>query len=179
MPLFPDLHVLRLGSGSGGWNDVYQPKFLNGLFVMNHLRAFSLTYDCNDDIIDMLVRSCAGTLRVLDVEHSAQLTDAAADDIAKLTNLAQLHAFHTGLTPWGHSKILRGLKRLRVLVRGDFLCEALEVICQECSDAGQELPTLELEEFWSSEQYFFHDSEQLQMVNRVSLCPGCHRIKDK
>ena len=73
LPLFPTLKVLKLGSGSGGWNDVFRPKFLNGIFVMDRLAVFSLTYDCDDDIIKMLRKNCARTLRVLDIEHSAQV----------------------------------------------------------------------------------------------------------
>lgn len=51
LPLFPDLHVLKLGSGSGGWSEVLRPKFMNGVFVMEHLTVFSLTYDCDDEML--------------------------------------------------------------------------------------------------------------------------------
>ena len=71
------------------------------------------------------------------------------------------------MTPWGHAKILSKLKRLQILVRGDFLCEALEVLEQECREWEREKPQLALEEFWASEQYFFHDAEQLILVNEV------------
>ncbi len=96
------------------------------------------------------------------------MTDLGAEEICGFRQLAQLHAFHTGMTPWGQARVLRRLRRtLRVLVRGDFLCEALEALKQDCEEEGTEPPELPLEEFWSSEQYFFHDQEQLKMVNEV------------
>ncbi len=48
---FPSLRVLRLGSGSGGTSDVLRPKFLSGVHVMDHLVVFSLTYDCDDEML--------------------------------------------------------------------------------------------------------------------------------
>ncbi len=121
----------------------------------------------------VLRRNCSGTLRVLDVEHSSLVTDAGAEEICGLRRLSHLHAFHTGLTPWGQAAVLRRLRAtLRVLVRGDFLCEALEALAAECRERdgdgeGAELPELLLEEFWSSEQYYFHDAEQMELVSKV------------
>ena len=71
--------------------------------------------------------------------------------------------------PYNPFRILRSLRStLRVLVRGDFLCEALEVLAGESHDRGEaEPPKLLLEEFWSSEEYFFHDTEQLNLVSQV------------
>jgi len=62
-----------LGSGSGGWSDVLIPKVINGLSVIDKLTVFSFTYDCNNDVIEMLLRNCGQTLAVLDVAHSSQV----------------------------------------------------------------------------------------------------------
>ena len=83
LPRFPQLQILKviyfvliykfskkslpfqLGSGSGGVSEVFLPKFLNGLAVMERLVVFSLTYDCNDEILRVLQRNCGGTLKVM------------------------------------------------------------------------------------------------------------------
>ena len=71
----------------------------------------------------------------------------------------------------GHHTILIKLKRLKVLVRGGFLCEALEHISQH---AAQPWPRLEIEEFWSSEEYFFHDAQQMGLVQQ--MCPQMRKM---
>ncbi len=73
LPLFPDLRVLILGSGSGGTSDVLLDKFRHGVFVMERLVVFSLTYDCDDEILKLLRKNCANSLKVLNVEHSSRV----------------------------------------------------------------------------------------------------------
>lgn len=63
LPCFQQLRVLKLGSGSGGVSDVYHRKFQSGLSTMNHLVHFSLTYDCTDEIVEVLRRNCSKTLK--------------------------------------------------------------------------------------------------------------------
>ena len=75
------------------------------------------------------------------------------------------------MTPAGHHTILVKLKRLKVLVRGGFLCEALEHISQH---DVQPWPSLEIEEFWSSEEYFFHDEQQMGLVQQ--MCPRMRKM---
>jgi hypothetical protein len=58
-----------------------------------------------------------------------------------------------------------------LLVRGDFLCEALEVL--EEKNEGK-IPSLSIEEFWSSEDYYFHDVPQMSLVSRA--CPQVRKI---
>lgn len=70
--------------------------------------------------------------------------------------------------------LLKKLKQLLVLVRGDFLCDALEVLSHECHDLHEDYPKLRLREFWSSEQYFFHDSEQMNLV--LHMCPEIRKM---
>ena len=74
------------------------------------------------------------------------------------------------MTEVGHAKLLLKLKKLKVLVRGGFLCEALE----ELSQSVKPPPQLEIEEFWSSEDYFFHDDGQMALVQQ--LCPKMRKI---
>ena len=61
---------------------------------------------------------------------------------------------------------LKGLKSLRLLVRGDFLCEALEVLKDE---TGDQIPPLAIEEFWASEDYYFHDAQQVSSFGQMSI----------
>ena len=167
---FKGLRCLNLGSGTGGWSNMYIEQFSNGIRTMRCLVKFSLCYDCTNSILKILSRNCSSTLRILDVEMSKQVTDLSAEFIAKCGNLHTLHIFHTSITEQGHCLILTRLKKLRVLVRGDFLCEALEYI----SDQIKETPTLKLEEFWSSEDYFFHDEHQMDLVQR--MCPNIRKM---
>ena len=131
---------------------------------------FSLCYDCTNTIVKILIRNCKETLRILDVEMSKQVTDEAADHIAQASNIHTLQIFHTDITEKGHCKILTKLKKLKVLVRGGFLCEALEYIEQTIKKP----PLLEIEEFWSSEEYYFHDEKQMNLVSK--LCPKMRKM---
>ena len=59
-----------------------------------------------------------------------------------------------------------------MLVRGGFLCEALEAISLAVPRSAW--PRLQLEEFWSSEDYFFHDAAQMALVRE--MCPRMRKI---
>ena len=171
LPHFRGLRSLVLGSGSGGWSNCYTEKFTSGLASMKHLVRFSLCYDCTDAMVRMLATNCSASLRLLDVEMSKQVTDKSVSSMCKLKLLHTLHIHHTGLTSEGHAKILLGLPQLQLLVRGGFLCEALQVI----ADSGQKLPELKLVEFWSSEEYFFHSDYQMGLLSKV--CPNLKKIQ--
>ena len=150
---------------------------------------------------------------------SAQVTDASVPAISSCKLLHSLHIHHAGLTSEGHATLLLSLPHLQLLVRGGFLCEAMEVvkvipsltfsfdtpyICSSfdtpyiCSsfclpllhlvlplaphirhpslilllqrrlekekEGVLSLPQLELVEFWSSEEYFFHSDQQMELV---------------
>ena len=167
---FVGLKTLILGSGTGGWSNMYVEKFASGVKTMKHLVKFSLCYDCTDLIVKILIRNCKKTLRILDVEMSKQVTDEAADWIAQAENIHTLQIYHSGITELGHAKLLLKLRRLKVLVRGGFLCEALE----ELSQSVKLPPKLEIEEFWSSEDYFFHDEAQMALVHQ--MCPKMRKM---
>ena len=88
--------------------------------------------------------------------------------------------------------ILEGLPLLEELPRGDFLCDALEWLDEtdpeRCSrflelvkryliiNYNHLSPRLRLGicEFWASEDYFFHHSEQLQLVS--TICPNIRKM---
>ena len=168
--IFRGLRSLVLGSGTGGWSNMYIEKFSAGVMNMKNLVRFSLCYDCTDHIIKLLTRNCKHSLRIVDVEMSMQVTDASAECLSSCKHIHTLHIFHTGITMVGHGVILTKLKDLKLLVRGGFLCEALEYI----EENMKHLPTLELEEFWSSEEYFFHDDRQMALVAR--MCPKMRKM---
>ena len=81
-----------------------------------------------------------------------------------------LYFFISGLTTFGKADIIAKAKQLQILVRGDYLCDALDLL-----DAENRLPEdLMLREFWSSEQYFFHDTNQMQLV--AKCCPRIYKM---
>lgn len=88
---FPQLKTLLLGSGSGGWSQVFQPKFIQALSFMDRLVHFSLNYDANDDMLGVLQRTCGGTLRILDLEHSFQVCKTVCGDL----NIIEGRSFST------------------------------------------------------------------------------------
>ena len=59
------------------------------------------------------------------------------------------------------------LKDLIHLRRGDFLCEVLEYLDIHISNSNN--VKLKLQEFWPSEDYFFHTDHQLSLVKKY--CP--------
>jgi hypothetical protein len=51
----------------------------------------------------------------------------------------------------------------------------LDLIDRDCKSQDSQLPTdLQLEEFWSSEEYFFHDDQQMSLV--AKMCPRMRKI---
>ena len=75
-----------------------------------------------------------------------------------------------GLTTFGKANIVAKSKNLHVLVRGDFLCDVLDYL-----EAEERLPhDLMLREFWSSEEYFFHDTDQMKLVSKA--CPKIYKM---
>lgn len=87
--------------------------------------------------------------------------------LIKCSNIDTLHIHHTGMSIQGQASLLISLPQLQVLVRGGFLCEALEQL-EDQEDIV--LPRLQLTEFWSSEEYFFHDTRQMDLVHKCCPC---------
>ena len=81
-----------------------------------------------------------------------------------------MFALILGLTTFGKANIVAKSKNLHVLVRGDFLCDVLDYL-----EAEERLPhDLMLREFWSSEEYFFHDTDQMTLVSKA--CPNIYKM---
>jgi len=51
----------------------------------------------------------------------------------------------------------------------------LEQLQLNCQENGQDLPELLLEEFWPSEEYYFHDEGQMTLASR--LCPKVKNVQ--
>ena len=70
--------------------------------------------------------------------------------------------------PWLEiARVLTGLKELRHLQRGDFLAEVVEHI--NLNFDSLKVSKLNIEEFWASEDYYFHTREQMLAV--AKWCP--------
>ena len=76
----------------------------------------------------------------------------------------------SGLTTAEQCQILVRLKELVHLRRGDFLCDVLEYIDSKPNLCNVRL---KIEEFWPSEDYHFHNPDQMTLVK--TYCPS---IKD-
>lgn len=167
---FSGLRILRLGSGSGGWvTDAYAECYLTGIPQMKHLVHFSLSYDCTLNVLQVLSETCGRTLRLLDIERSKQIQDDAVEYILKCSNLEEINIFQTGLTTQGQANILLGLERLCHLDRGDFLCDVLDHLHSQGMSAR-----FKIQEFWASEEYYFHSEEQMELTN--FYCPEIRKI---
>jgi len=172
--LGPKLTRLNLGSGSGGsCSTAFESTFLKGIPVLKGLQEFTLRYDCSRKILETLSSTCSSTLRLLDVERSRQVTDDCVDYILTFSKLVSLAIFNTGLTEKGQVELLEGLPLLTELPRGDFLCDALEWLDETDPERCSRL-RLGISEFWASEDYFFHHSEQLHLVSTV--CPNIRKM---
>ena len=113
---------------------------------MTNLCHFSLTYDSTDEIIRVLAKNCSHCLQILDIEYSTLVTDESINDFLACKRLVKLHMFHTGLSLAGKARLILNLKNLRILVRGDFLCDVLDYIDDNLD--VDKVGKLNLEEFW-------------------------------
>ena len=86
----------------------------------------------------MLSRRCSKTLKYLDIESSRAIRDdgegqelssiSCLASLTKLTAVEEMNLFDTKLGHETLAKILLALPNLTNLIRGDFLCDALEWI---------------------------------------------------
>ena len=172
VPQMSHIVILNLGSGSGGTvTDAFEDKFIVGISSLHQLQQLTLRYDCTDRILEATAKCCKKTLVLLDVERSLKVTDIGAEHILHCTQLRSLDIFHTSISIEGKAKILFGLPLLEDIPRGDFLCEALEHVEEE---NPEKLSTLNISGFWASEEYFFHSTDQLELVSK--LCPSIQRM---
>ena len=115
--------------------------------------------------------ACGSKLRILDVENSNFLQDEAVALIVSCDKITTLNMSGTNISDEGKARIIMGLKRLRHLVRADYLSDALGWIdyLEEMDD-----PVFDIREFIPSTSYFFHESWQLEMVSR--MCPRIEKM---
>ena len=162
----PGLTVLMLGNASHGYTpDLFRNNFLSAAEKMRRIVHFSLHFDCFDQLVEVLADNCGKSVRILDIEHSAMVTDASIPAILSLKNILQLNIFACGHTTEGQARLILGLPHLLHLQRGDFLCDALAWLPW----LTQENIQLGIREFFSSESYHFHTVEQMMLVAEV--CP--------
>ena len=165
---FCELRKINFGSSSGGRKgQMLNTCVLEGLEKMKYLVHFSLKYNCRNDILETLSKSCCNTLKILDVEHSNQVTDESVSIILRFTKITELGISRTNLTSEGQAKLITKLKDLQVLPRGEFLCDALEWIDWE--EEKSKKRKFKIKNFWASEVYYFHSTEQMEHV--ADLCP--------
>ena len=66
--------------------------------------------------------------------------------------------------------MLVGLPYLKHLDRGDFLADAIEHLDEMgACNIIEKTPSFKVQEFWASEEYFFHSEEQMALVSKY--CP--------
>ena len=70
--------------------------------------------------------ACRKRLLLLDIERSAKVDDGGLDFLLRFEQLRSLGIFHTSLSVESKAEILKRLRELELLPRGDFLCEALD-----------------------------------------------------
>ena len=172
----PSLQSVNLADASHGYisntMESYQKQFLTGIGEMRRLVSFSLHFDCYDELIYCLSENCHGTIRILDIESSKQVTDSCIEGIISFKKLSELNIFECGFSGEGQAKILTGITSLSSLKRGDFLCEALDWADWLKPDEVQKLA---IQEFFYSESYHFHTVEQMKLV--AKYCPNIYRIR--
>ena len=92
--------------------------------------------------MDVLSRRCCKTLKFLDIESSKAVRDnvikegdnkdsnsiCCVTSLTRLKNLQEMNLFDTKLSDESLATILLELPNLEHLIRGDFLCDALEWI---------------------------------------------------
>jgi len=168
---FPELKKLVFGSSTGDMTihitkggSLYT-SLCSALAHMDHLVHFSLQYNSTQDILLGLLNA-RSTLKILDIEHSVMVSDACVPLLLQFTHLTQLSIAKTKLTSEGQAQLIYNLKHLLLLPRGDFLCDALEWIDYE---NGIKVKPFALKNFWASEVYYFHTTEQMQLTSK--MCP--------
>jgi hypothetical protein len=127
--------------------EAYSEYFLLGIPRMKNLVKFSLKYDCTENVLQVLSETVGETLKYLDVEQSMQVMGSSTQYILKFSNLEELGIYRTSLGEESQAQILVGMKNLKHLRRGDFLCDVLEYIHDHHSALNFRL---KLQEFWQA-----------------------------
>jgi hypothetical protein len=180
---FRDLRRLNLGSYSGGRvGSLMGEAVTAGLAGMRCLVHFSLQHTCSDHLLGVLAPACCHSLRMLDIQHSGQVTDASVPVLLTLRKLESLAMAKTGLTQGGMSMVVTKLQPvLTSLPACGFLTDLLDWLLAEDSGEGggwrgkvkrwEERQKLQLgiRQFCWDDSYYFHTTEQMEGVGK--MCP--------
>ena len=127
------------------------------------------------------LQSARFTLKFLDIEHSLLVNDECLPLIMKFSKLYSLAMSKTKLSTESQAEILKHLSNICVLPRGDFLCDALGMGGHDQTSIDNEFlleiidwetpnhPPLRICNFWASEIYYFHSTEQMILTSKH--CP--------
>jgi ribonucleases P/MRP protein subunit RPP40 len=124
----PGIEWLSLGSVSGGWKTMDMEYLLvDGLSNMTHLMHLCLNYDCTDNVLKTLVKTCP-RLMSLDITNSKNINNASVDILVDLKNLRSIQLYRTSVSMEGFINILLHLPDLRDIGRYDELGRCFEYI---------------------------------------------------
>ncbi|XP_043481774.1 SCF E3 ubiquitin ligase complex F-box protein pof2-like [Leptopilina heterotoma] len=122
------LEVLDLGSGSVGWRTSDIEKIIiAAVGFMKNLIAFTLCFDCTDNIVFALSENCQ-KLQKVDVTASGCVTDRSIPFLIKCHRLRDIKLFRTSVSIAGYANLLLGHRNLENIGRYDELGYVLEYI---------------------------------------------------
>ena len=120
--------------------------------------------------------------------NSKQHKLANSDSIGYNSNEIGENVYNLFFFPF-QTDLLLGLPHLRHLDRGDFLADVIEHLHHQQIENPPEnnmptstnnkrlierIPSLKIQEFWASEEYFFHSEEQMELVSKY--CPDIKQM---
>lgn len=128
------LETLDLGSASSGTDTLETEKYvLSGVQWMSNLTTFRLHYDCTDNIISVLGRSCQ-KLKILDVASSKSVTDYSIPFIFNLKHLSTVQLACTSVSAESYTKLLSELPSIEDLGSCYIFGQVLQMLQGNISD---------------------------------------------
>lgn len=127
------LETLDLGSASSGTDTETEKYVLSGVQWMSNLTTFRLHYECTDNIISVLGRSCQ-KLKILDVAYSKSVTDYSIPFIINLKHLSTVQLARTCVSAEGYTKLLSELPSIEDLGSCYIFGEVLQMLQGNISD---------------------------------------------
>lgn len=117
------LEVLNIGSCAFN----YDTRIVDGLHEMSNLRSICLCFDCNDQMVEAIAKTCP-RIQIVDVTSSRSVTDRSVRHLLKCTLLQELHLHRTSVSVEGHAQLISQLPRLQTIGRCDELPRILKVL---------------------------------------------------
>lgn len=122
------LVILDMGSMSGGWKTAdMETLYMNGLKTLTNLRSVGLSYDCTDNILQLLTRVSPG-IENIDLSNSRMITNQSVDWLLKFKQLKSVQLYRTSVTLEGYSNLLLYAPNLTDVGRYDEIGRALEYL---------------------------------------------------